>query len=131
MRKPGPDSSSPQSPCGACSARRSPAAAKLGTRGIVVQRDAHAGAVVLATRNGNLKRIKIGQAGPASRWAPLVQVRGTKVSVVGHARKAKLRGVVVRRQPQLVRAGRQRLGARGREHRPRRLPASRSRPPCR
>jgi uncharacterized membrane protein YgcG len=71
-------------------------AAKIGTRGVVVQRDARAGAVVLALGNGNLKRIKT--AKPNSfKMGSLVRVSGTKLSVVGHARKAKLHGVVVRR----------------------------------
>ena len=71
-------------------------AAKIGTRGVVVQRDAKAGAVVVATSNGTLKRIKM--AKPNSlKMGSLVRVHGSKISVVGHARKAKLHGVVVRR----------------------------------
>ena len=72
------------------------AAAKLGTRGVVVQRDARAGAVVLALGNGNLKHVKTAKAN-SFKMGALVRVRGTKMSVVGHAHKAKLHGVVVRR----------------------------------
>jgi hypothetical protein len=72
------------------------AAKSPGTHGIVVQRDAKAGAVVVATRSGKLQRIKV--AKPSSiAMGSVLQVTGTKVSVVGHARKAKLHGVVVRR----------------------------------
>jgi hypothetical protein len=71
-------------------------AAKIGTRGVVVQRDARAGAIVLALGNGNLKRVKTSKPN-SFKMGSLVRVRGTKMSVVGHARKAKLHGVVVRR----------------------------------
>ncbi|MDX6477390.1 MAG: hypothetical protein QOH95_2901, partial [Gaiellaceae bacterium] len=70
--------------------------AKLAKRGIVVQRDSRAGAVVLATRSGNLLRVSMAKPNHLAMGS-LVQVRGTRVSVVGHAHKAKLRGVVVRR----------------------------------
>ena len=70
-------------------------AAKI-KRGIVVQRDSHAGAVVLATRSGSLLRVSMAKPNHLAMGS-LVQVRGTRVSVVGHAHKARLRGVVVRR----------------------------------
>jgi hypothetical protein len=63
-----------------------------------VQRDAKAGAIVVATRTGTLKRVKFAKPNRLA-MGTLVQVRGTKVSVVGHAHKAKLHGVVVRRGP--------------------------------
>jgi hypothetical protein len=72
------------------------ASAALTTRGVVVQRDARAGALVVATSNGTLKRIALAQP-KRFKMGALVKVRGTKVSVVGHARKARLHGVVVRR----------------------------------
>ena len=71
-------------------------AAPVAKRGIVVQRDVRGGAVVLATNSGSLLRVSL--AKPKSlAMGSLVQVRGTKVSVLGHSRKAKLHGVVVRR----------------------------------
>jgi hypothetical protein len=70
--------------------------AKTGTRGTVVQRDARAGAVVLATRSGDLQRVKLAKPNRLAMGA-VVQVRGSKVSVVGRSRKAKVHGVVVRR----------------------------------
>jgi hypothetical protein len=72
------------------------AASPGGTRGTVVQRDAKAHVVVIATRSGSLKRIAV--ANP-NRFAmgTVLKVVGTKVTVVGHAQKAKLRGVVMRR----------------------------------
>lgn len=70
--------------------------AKAGTRGTVVQRDARAGAVVLATRSGNLQRVKLAKPNRLAMGA-VVQVLGSKVSVVGRSHKAKVRGVVVRR----------------------------------
>jgi hypothetical protein len=71
-------------------------AAQAATRGVVVQRDAKAGALVLATSNGTLKRIALAKP-KRFKMGALVKVRGSKISVVGHARKAKLHGVVVRR----------------------------------
>jgi hypothetical protein len=72
------------------------AQSKTGTRGTVVQRDARAGAVVLATRSGKLQRVKLAKPNRLAMGS-VVQVRGTKVSVVGHSRRAKVHGVVVRR----------------------------------
>ena len=66
------------------------------THGIVVQRDAKAGVVVVATKSGKLQRINVANAGKLA-MGTVLQVTGTKVSVVGRAHKAKLRGVVVRR----------------------------------
>jgi hypothetical protein len=71
-------------------------AAPSGKRGVVVQRDARAGAVVVATRSGNLMRVKLAKPNSIAMGS-LVQVNGTRVSVVGHSRTAKLRGTVVRR----------------------------------
>jgi hypothetical protein len=71
-------------------------AAPVAKRGIVVQRDVRGGAVVLATPSGGLVRVSL--AKPKSlAMGSLVQVHGTKVSVLGHSRRAKLHGVVVRR----------------------------------
>ncbi len=72
------------------------AAAATSTRGVVVQRDARAGVLVLATSNGTLKRVALAKP-KRFKMGSLVQVRGAKVKLVGHARKAKLHGVVVRR----------------------------------
>jgi uncharacterized membrane protein YgcG len=72
------------------------AAKTPGTHGIVVQRDAKAGSVVVATRSGKLQRVHVAKPNGIAMGSVL-QVTGTKVSVVGHARKAKLHGVVVRR----------------------------------
>lgn len=72
------------------------AAKTPGTHGIVVQRDAKAGAIVVATPSGKLLRVKLAKPNGLAMGA-VVQVTGSKVKVVGHARKAKLRGVVVRR----------------------------------
>ena len=66
------------------------------THGIVVQRDAKAHVVVVATRNGTLQRIHMAKPNTLA-MGTVLQVVGTKVSVVGHVHKAKLRGVVVRR----------------------------------
>ena len=71
-------------------------AAPGATRGVVVQRDARAGAVVLANKSGNLQRVKVAKMSKFTMGA-IVQVRGAKISVVGHSHKAKLHGVVVRR----------------------------------
>lgn len=65
-------------------------------RGIVVQRDAKAGVVVIAGKSGKLQRIKV--AAPAKiAMGSVLKVVGSKVTVVGKAHRAKLRGVVVRR----------------------------------
>jgi hypothetical protein len=66
------------------------------THGIVVQRDAKAGVVVVATKSGKLQRVNVANAGKLA-MGTVLQVTGTKVAVVGRAHKAKLRGVVVRR----------------------------------
>jgi hypothetical protein len=72
------------------------AATPGGMRGVVVQRDAKAGVVVIATRTGSLKRIAM--AKPATfAMGTVLKVVGGKVTVVGHVHKAKLRGVVMRR----------------------------------
>src|SRR4029077_10783342 len=66
------------------------------THGIVVQRDAKAHVVVIAKGNGALQRIHVARPNTLA-MGTVLQVTGTKVSVVGHVHKAKLRGVVVRR----------------------------------
>jgi hypothetical protein len=71
-------------------------AAPTGTRGVVVQRDARAGVVVVATKSGNLQRLKLAKPNRLAMGS-LVRVNGKRISVVGHARKAKIRGIVVRR----------------------------------
>ena len=71
-------------------------AAPHGTRGVVVQRDARAGVVVLATNSGALQRVKFAKPNRL-KMGTVVRVLGSKVSVVGHSHKAKLHGVVVRR----------------------------------
>jgi hypothetical protein len=71
-------------------------AAPAATRGIVVQRDAAAGSLVLASKNGALHRIKVASASRFTMGSVL-QVRGSKISVVGRSHSAKLRGVVMRR----------------------------------
>ena len=71
-------------------------AAPTGTRGVVVQRDARAGVVVIANKSGALQRVKVAKPGKLS-LGTRISVHGTAVSVVGHARKATLRGVVVHR----------------------------------
>ena len=71
-------------------------AAKPGTRGTVVQRDARAGAVVIASRSGKLQRVKVAKPNRLAMGA-VVLVRGSKVSVVGRSRKATVQGVVLRR----------------------------------
>jgi hypothetical protein len=65
-------------------------------RGIVVQRDAKAGVVVIAGKSGKLQRIKVAAPGKVAMGSVL-KVVGSKVTVVGKAHRAKLRGVVVRR----------------------------------
>jgi hypothetical protein len=72
------------------------AAATAATRGVVVQRDAKAGALVVATADGTLRRIALAKP-KRFKMGSLVRISGTKVKVVGHARKARLHGVVVRR----------------------------------
>jgi hypothetical protein len=74
----------------------SAAASPSGMRGVVVQRDAKAGVVVIATRNGSLKRIAMAKPGKFA-MGTVLKVVGGKVTVVGHVHKAKLRGVVMRR----------------------------------
>jgi hypothetical protein len=71
-------------------------AAPHGTRGVVVQRDARAGAVVLATQGGALQRVKFAKPNRLA-MGTVVRVSGSKLSIVGHSHKAKLHGVVVRR----------------------------------
>ena len=71
-------------------------AATPGTRGVVVQRDARAGIVVIAKKSGALQRVKVAKPGKLA-LGTRISVHGTAVSVVGHARKAMLRGVVVHR----------------------------------
>jgi hypothetical protein len=65
-------------------------------RGTVVQRDAKAGVVVIAGKSGKLQRIKVAAPGKVAMGSVL-KVVGSKVTVVGKAHRAKLRGVVVRR----------------------------------
>jgi hypothetical protein len=72
------------------------AATKPGTRGIIVQRDARAGVVVVATPSGSLVRVKFAKPMRLAMGS-VVKVHGAKVAVVGHSHRAKLRGVVVRR----------------------------------
>jgi len=72
------------------------AATPGGMRGVVVQRDAKAGVVVIATRSGSLKRIAMAKPGKFA-MGTVLKVVGGKVTVVGHVHKAKLRGIVMRR----------------------------------
>jgi hypothetical protein len=74
----------------------SAAASPSGMRGVVVQRDAKAGVVVIATRTGSLKRIAMAKPGKFA-MGTVLKVVGGKVTVVGHVHKAKLRGIVMRR----------------------------------
>jgi hypothetical protein len=71
-------------------------AAPAATRGIVVQRDAAGGSVVLASKSGALHRIKVASPARFSMGA-VVLARGSKLSILGHARSATVRGVVMRR----------------------------------
>jgi len=71
-------------------------AATTSTRGIVVQRDAAAGSLVLASKGGVLHRIQVTSPRRFTMGAVL-QVRGSKISVVGRSRSATVRGVVMRR----------------------------------
>ena len=80
----------------AAPALASAAPSATGTRGIVVQRDARAGVVVVATSGGSLLRVNFAKPMRLA-MGTVVKVRGTKVVVVGHRHKAKLRGVVMRR----------------------------------
>jgi copper(I)-binding protein len=73
-------------------------AAPATSRGIVVQRDTATGAVVLASPNGVLHRVKLASPGKLKMGA-LIQVRGSKISVIGRARSAKVHGLVMRRSP--------------------------------
>jgi hypothetical protein len=66
------------------------------THGVVVQRDAKAGVVVVATKSGKLLRVNVAKPGKIA-MGTVLKVVGTKVTVMGRAHKAKLRGVVVRR----------------------------------
>jgi hypothetical protein len=72
------------------------AATPGGTRGVVVQRDAKAGVVVIATSSGSLKRIAMAKPTKFA-MGTVLKVVGGKVTAVGHVHKAKLRGVVMRR----------------------------------
>jgi hypothetical protein len=80
----------------AAPALASAAPSATGTRGIVVQRDARAGVVVVATSGGSLLRVNFAKPMRLA-MGTVVKVRGSKVAVVGHRHKAKLRGVVMRR----------------------------------
>jgi hypothetical protein len=71
-------------------------AAQSATRGIVVQRDARGGAVVLATHGGTLQRVKLARPNALALGA-VVQVTGSKISVLGHSHRVKVHGIVVRR----------------------------------
>jgi uncharacterized membrane protein YgcG len=71
-------------------------AAPTSTGGVVVQRDARAGALVIATPSGALRRVKMAKLARFS-LGTRISVHGAAVSVVGHARTAKLHGVVVHR----------------------------------
>ena len=72
------------------------AASAPGTRGVVVQRDAKAHVVVIATRSGSLVRVNFARPNKLAMGTVLKLV-GSKVTIVGHVHKAKLRGVVMRR----------------------------------
>lgn len=61
-----------------------------------MQRDAKAGVVVVATRSGNLLRVKFAKPGKLA-MGTVVKLVGSRVLVVGHAHKAKLHGIVMRR----------------------------------
>ena len=70
-------------------------AAPATTRGIIVQRDAATGTVVIASPSGVLHRVTV--ASPAHlQMGTLVRVRGSKIKVLGHARSAKVHGLVMR-----------------------------------
>lgn len=71
-------------------------AAPAATRGIVVQRDASGGSLVLASKNGALHRIKVARTSRFTMGSVL-QVRGSRISVVGRSHSATVRGVVMRR----------------------------------
>jgi hypothetical protein len=70
-------------------------AAPTATRGIVIQRDAASGTVVVASSSGVMHRVKVASAGHL-QLGTLVKVRGSKISVLGHARSARVRGLVLR-----------------------------------
>jgi hypothetical protein len=65
-------------------------------RGTVVQRDAKAGVVVIATKSGKLQRVAVAKPNKLA-MGTVLKIVGTKVTVVGHTHRAKLHGVVVRR----------------------------------
>jgi hypothetical protein len=70
-------------------------AAPASTRGTIVQRDAATGTVVVASSSGVLHRMKVASPGHLQMGA-LVNVRGSKIKVLGQARSAKVRGLVMR-----------------------------------
>jgi hypothetical protein len=72
------------------------AATPIGKRGTIVQRDARAGAIVIASRSGKLQRVKLAKPNRLAMGA-IVVVRGSKVSIVGRSSKATVHGVVLRR----------------------------------
>jgi hypothetical protein len=71
-------------------------AAPTSSRGIVVQRDTRAGAIVLASPSGGLTRVSLAKPQSVAMGA-IVRVLGSKVSVLGHSHHARVRGTVVRR----------------------------------
>jgi hypothetical protein len=98
-----------------------PAADAKAFRATVVKRNVHARSVVAATRNGTLRVIH----GHAFRVGTVLRINGRSVKVVGHARRVKVKGVVVAHTARTVTlsAGRARVklrtrGARvlGRKH---------------
>ena len=98
-------------------------------RGIVVQRDARGGAVVLAMHSGNAHAGQAREAQPPRDGVARAGQRH-RVSVVGHSHTAKLRGMVVRRgRHSYALAGNGSVLAVTSATPP--LPASRSRPPSR
>ena len=66
------------------------------TRGVVVQRDTRAGAIVLATQSGTLARV---QSSSPSRFSmgDVVQLSGSKLRLLGHSHRARVHGVVLHR----------------------------------
>jgi hypothetical protein len=71
-------------------------AAPATTRGIVVQRDAAAGSLVLASKGGALHRIQV-TSPRRFKMGSVLQVRGSNISVVGRSHSATVSGVVMRR----------------------------------
>jgi hypothetical protein len=71
-------------------------ASPSGTRGVVVQRDTHAGSIVLASSSGALTTVP---STSPSRFSmgDVVQMSGSKLRVLGHRHRARVRGVVLRR----------------------------------